>query len=89
MPRVLNNRFVADWHGREGELGEESTLSLQNKLYWDAFQSGDADNTGVLMGEAAGLIKSVDTPARVIEGMVGEAERLLARGSDLITPRST
>jgi nitronate monooxygenase len=87
VPRVLNNRFVAAWHGREGELGEESTLPVQNKLYWEAFQSGDADNTGVLMGEAAGLIKSVDTPARVIEGMVGEAERLLARGSEFIANR--
>lgn len=89
LPRVLNNRFVAAWHGREGELGEETTLPVQNKLYWEAFQSGDADNTGVLMGEAAGMIKSVDTPARVIEGMVGEAERLLARGSEFIANRRT
>jgi len=82
--RVWNNRFVAAWHGREGELGEESTLPVQNKLYWEAFQSGDAENTGVLMGEATGLIKSVASPAEVIDAMVGEAERLLASSSGLI-----
>ncbi|MCA3564300.1 MAG: nitronate monooxygenase [Methylocystis sp.] len=88
-PRALNNRFVADWHGREEELAEESTLPVQNKLYWDAFHKGDIENTGVLMGEAVGVIKSVETPAKVIDGMVGEAVRLLARGSDLIAHRLT
>jgi nitronate monooxygenase len=78
VARVFNNRFVAAWHGREDQLAEEPTLTAQSRLYWDAFHAGDAENTGVLMGQAAGMIHSVESAARVIDDMVGQAERLLA-----------
>jgi nitronate monooxygenase len=80
VARVLNNRFVAAWHGREDQLAEEPTLKAQSKLFWNAFHSGDVDNTGVLMGQAAGVIHSVEPAGSVIEGMVRQAERLLAEG---------
>lgn len=78
VARVFNNRFVAAWHGREDQLAEEPTLTTQSRLYWDAFHAGDAENTGVLMGQAVGMIHSVESAARVIDDMVGQAERLLA-----------
>lgn len=80
VARVLNNRFVATWHGREDQLAEEPTRTAQSRLYWEAFHTGDAENTGVLMGEAVGVIQSVESAVRVIDDMVGQAERLLADG---------
>jgi len=82
--RALKNRFVADWHGREAQLADEATFTAQNRLYWEAFHNGDADNTGVLAGEAVGVIRSVETPAQIIDTMVREAERQLASSSRLI-----
>ncbi|TIL94705.1 MAG: nitronate monooxygenase [Mesorhizobium sp.] len=80
VARVLRTRFVAAWHGREGQLAEAPTLAIQSSDYWDAFYAGDAENTGVLMGEVAGVIRSVESAGRVIDDMVGQAERLLADG---------
>lgn len=77
VARVLNNRFVAAWHGREDQLAQEPTLADQNRLYWKAFHEGDAENSGVLMGEVAGIINNVGPAARVIDDMIGQAERLL------------
>jgi nitronate monooxygenase len=78
--RALRNRFVAAWHGRESELAEPATNAAENERYWRAFHSGDADNAGVLIGEAAGLISDIKPAAVIIDDMVAEAERLLKRG---------
>lgn len=77
--RVLKNRFVSTWHGRECELAAQPAQKIQSELFWKAFDAGDADNSAVLMGEAAGLIHRVDPARRVIEEMVEQAERLLSR----------
>ena len=82
--RALNNRFVSSWHGREAALAETATNAAEKERYWSAFHSGDADNSGVMIGEAVGLIHDVQ-PARVIlETMVSQAERLLAAGIERI-----
>ena len=47
------------WHGREHVLAEPATNAVERERYWRTFQSGDADNTGVFIGEAAGLIRDV------------------------------
>src|SRR4029078_7166796 len=78
--RALRTRFVAAWHGCESELAEPATNAAENERYWRAFHSGDADNAGVLIGEAAGLISDIKPAAAIIEDMVAEAERLLKRG---------
>jgi nitronate monooxygenase len=79
--RALRNRFVSTWHGREGALAETSTNAVENERYWNAFRSGDTDNTGVFMGEAAGMIRDVRPAGRIVEDMVAEAGRLLAAGT--------
>jgi nitronate monooxygenase len=81
VARVLSNRFVAAWHGREDQLAEESTLTAQSRLFWEAFYAGQAEDTGVLMGEAVGVIRTVEPAARVIDEMIQQAERLLVHGS--------
>jgi nitronate monooxygenase len=77
--RALATRFVKQWHGRESELEAVETNIVQRERYWKAFGSGDADNTGVLIGEAAGLIHEFSSAARIVEDMTAEAERLLGR----------
>lgn len=80
VARVLDTGFVRRWHGREAALAEPATFAVESKRYWDAFHAGDADNTGVLMGEAAGLIHDAPPAARIMEEMVAQAERLLREG---------
>ncbi len=78
--RALRNRFVETWRGRETDLAEPSTNATEQERYWNAFRSGDADDTGVLIGEAAGLIHDVRPAASILEDMVAQACRLLAEG---------
>lgn len=82
--RALKNSFVTKWHGREDVLAETSTNAAENELYWKAFRSGDADNSGVLMGEAAGLIRDIQPAGRILENMVAQAHRLLRDSSQRI-----
>ena len=75
--RALRNRFVTAWHGRERVLAEPATNAVERERYWNTFRSGDADNTGVFIGEAAGLIRDVRPAGEILEAMVAEAEALL------------
>lgn len=86
--RALRNPFVTQWHGREGSLAEPQTNATARERYWQAFHSGDADNTGVFMGEAAGLIRDIRPAADILEEMVGQAESLLGASSEKIVGKS-
>jgi nitronate monooxygenase len=86
--RALRNRFVSSWHGREGALAEAATNAAEKERYWSAFRSGDADNAGVMIGEAVGMIRDVRTARAILEDMVSQAARLLKRGPDLIRQAS-
>lgn len=83
--RVMRNRFVSEWHGREAELAQPDIAGREMQRYMSAMQSGDADNTGVWFGEAAGLIKNVHPAADIVREIVSEAERLLRdRAGDVL-----
>src|SRR3954471_10101605 len=75
--RALRNGFVTRWHGREAALTDAATAGSETERYWAAFTSGDADNAGVFMGEAAGLIHDIAPAGQIIEEMVAEAHGLL------------
>jgi nitronate monooxygenase len=77
--RVLKNRFVARWHGREEEL--ERAIEVEQGRFWEAFRAGDADNTGVLIGEVSGIIHDAPPAASIVEGIVSQACRLLGSHS--------
>jgi len=77
--RVLKNDFVATWHGREREL--EKSIDAEFERFWDSFRAGDADNSGVLMGEVSGIIRDAPPAAEIINKMVQQAIRLLDRGT--------
>ncbi|HEV7410115.1 MAG TPA: nitronate monooxygenase [Bradyrhizobium sp.] len=75
--RALKNGFVTKWHGREDALTDSAVSASETERYWAAFTSGDADNAGVFMGEAVGLIHDVRPAADIIEQMVAQAHGLL------------
>jgi nitronate monooxygenase len=80
--RVLKNSFVSKWHGREREI--EKSIDVEFARFWDAFKAGDADNSGVLMGEVSGIIHDSPPAARIVEDMVAQACRLLGEGSHFV-----
>jgi nitronate monooxygenase len=79
--RALRNRFVETWHGREGALAEPATNAVEKQRFWTAFRAGDAENSGVFVGEAAGLIRDVRPAGRIVEEMARDAEERLRQGA--------
>jgi nitronate monooxygenase len=84
--RALRNGFVTRWHGREDALTDPSIGASETERYWAAFTSGDADNAGVFMGEAVGLIHDIQPAADIIEHMVGQAHALLRHAGQFALP---
>jgi nitronate monooxygenase len=75
--RVMKNRFVNEWHGRESEFAEPAVLEREIDRYIKAMQNGDPDNTGVWVGEATGLIHDVRPAGDLLRKIMADAERLL------------
>jgi nitronate monooxygenase len=77
--RVWKNAFVDKWHGREREI--EKAIDIEFERFWEAFRAGDAENSGVLMGEVSGIIRDAPPAAKIVEDMVAQACALLGEGS--------
>jgi nitronate monooxygenase len=75
--RALRNRFVEDWNERESDLAQPDTQAREFKRYTSARDAGDADNTGIFIGEAAGLINDVLPAAEIVARIIEEAEQAL------------
>ncbi|HZO03889.1 MAG TPA: nitronate monooxygenase [Burkholderiales bacterium] len=73
--RVLRNSFVAKWHGHEREM--EKAIDIEYQRFWAAFKAGDAENSGVLMGEVSGIIHDAPPAAQIVESMIAQACQLL------------
>jgi nitronate monooxygenase len=73
--RVLKNSFVTKWHGREREM--EKVIDVEYERFWAAVKAGDAENSGVLMGEVSGIIRDAPPAAQIVERMVAQASELL------------
>ena len=80
--RVLKNEFVSKWHGREREI--EKNIDVEYERFWNAFTAGDAHHSGVLMGEASGLIHDAPPAEKIIKDMVAQACELLGTHSKLV-----
>ncbi len=76
--RVKRNAFTERWHGREAELA--AAIESEAQRYSAAFAAGDAENGGVIFGEAAGLIHAIEPAGLIVERIAAEAEARLARG---------
>jgi nitronate monooxygenase len=79
--RVMRTPFVDRWLGHEGELRAAST---ERTLYAKATAEGDASVSAPIVGEAIGLIQSIEPAAAIIERMVAEAEQRLRAGVSAI-----
>ncbi len=75
--RCLRNAHTERWLGRELELMQN--VEVESARYLAARQAQDFDIAAVIAGEAAGLIRDVQPAARIVAGMVEQAEGLLAR----------
>jgi nitronate monooxygenase len=82
--RALKNGFVDKWHGHENALSDAAIKVSETERYWAAFSSGDADNAGVFMGEAVGLIHDVRPAAQIIQQMAAQAHGLLRNTAQFV-----
>jgi nitronate monooxygenase len=73
--RVLSNTLTDEWHGHETEVIARRE-ELQ-KLWNIADQTEDARITRIQVGNATGLITSVEPADRIVRQIVEEAEEIL------------
>jgi nitronate monooxygenase len=69
--RIRRNAFTERWHGREDAL--QAAAAQEGPRYKQAFDAGDAEDTAVWFGEAAGLVHSVEPAGRIVEDTVRQA----------------
>ena len=74
--RALVNGFTRQWHGNEAALVERGG---ERATYAAAAAAGDFDTAVVFTGEGIDLIGAVEPAAVIVERLVSDAERALAR----------
>ena len=80
--RVVRNRLIETWAGREGEL--RARRAEVGAAMVRAFQDGDAEGAPLFIGQDAGLIDAIVPAAELVERMVAEAEAALSRAAAAI-----
>jgi nitronate monooxygenase len=76
--RVLRNELLGEWLGREDELRAAKGEVLAR--YKEAAKDADPRIVATIIGEAAGLIHSIEPAGAIVQRMVAEAEALLGGG---------
>ncbi|MFK5595916.1 NAD(P)H-dependent flavin oxidoreductase [Methylobacterium sp. HMF5984] len=74
--RLMRNRFIETWHGREDEL--RGLAAEEREKVEAADRSGDHDVSNVTVGEAIGLIRDLPPAGALVERLAAEAEAQLA-----------
>jgi len=77
--RVMRNRLIESWAGREGEL--RARRSEVGAAMAAAFKAGDASAAALFFGQDAGLIDSIDPAADLVARLVADAEAALQRAA--------
>lgn len=77
--RVMRNAYVDRWLGQETQL--RAAADIERPRYAKAASEGDASTVAPIVGEAIGLIRSIEPAATIIERMVAQAEMALRRGA--------
>lgn len=75
--RVVRNRFIETWSGREAEL--RARRSEAGAAMVRAFQEGDASGAALFIGQEAGLIDALEPAAEIVPRLVREAEETIER----------
>ncbi len=73
--RVLRNALVERWYGREDEHRKQADGLRQE--FFAALAAGNADEAGINVGKAIGLMNRVEPAARIVANVVDEAEKLI------------
>ncbi len=81
--RVLRNKFIERWHGREAEL--VAVADEEAAKYRAAWAEGDPDRSNTFVGEVVGLIQDIEPVADIIDRMVRDAEALLRSKAAALT----
>jgi len=76
--RCLVNAHTERWKGRESELMQRAHEVGAD--YLRAREAGNFDIAAVIAGESAGLIHDIRPAADIVESVVAQAEKALARG---------
>ena len=79
--RVVRNRLIEEWAGREGEL--RARRAHVGPAMVAAFQAGDVSYAPLFIGQDAGLIESIVPAADLVRRLVADAEAALRRASAL------
>jgi nitronate monooxygenase len=77
--RVLRNALTERWLGREAEMEEAAEAVARD--FAAARERGDFDTAAVIAGEAAALVRDIPPAGEIVERVVAEAERAIARGA--------
>ena len=75
--RVLRNPFTESWHGHEAELGRAGDPVARE--WEDGWAAGDPARANTFVGEAVGLIHTIEPAGAVVESMAAEAAALIAK----------
>jgi nitronate monooxygenase len=75
--RIRRNAFTARWHGHEEELAR--VAAAQAGAYRAAADAGDAENTAVWFGEAAGLVDAIEPAVEIVRRVCAQAAALRNR----------
>jgi len=75
--RIRRNAFTERWHGREEDLAR--VAADEATRYREAGEAGDAENTAVWFGEAAGLIHEIAPAGDIVRAVVQGAGECLRR----------
>lgn len=79
--RVLKNKFIERWQGRESEL--MAVAEVEAEKYRTAWANDDPENSNTFVGEAVGMITKILPVSEIIREMVAGAEARLAACSGL------
>lgn len=74
--RVLKNEFTAQWHGRRDDEVATHREELTKKLL-AATDAGDARTASVQVGNATGLVSSVEPAGDIVRRLIEDAETIL------------
>lgn len=75
--RVLRNRFIDRWHGRETELAAQ--LAEAAAEFKDAVSQQDFDIANMIVGEGVGLVHEILPAGEVVRRMAHDAAARLGR----------
>jgi len=82
--RVVRNRFIDQWLGREDEMRAAGERLRAD--YARAVVRGDADTAPAIAGEAVALIDEVRSAEVILTDIIDGAKAQLAKGGNLVRP---